>query len=138
MKAWCSLAFLRVWKARSVSRPIIAFFKDFNDISARFSRIMLMDSKWDPSMDTAVPTLRVHVGRPYFTPKFSFCHDFLFHDSRYDIRLTHLTTHSFIPPFGRAAAGSSAWSMTAPCDAHLLVRNDRSTHRISVQRYFSP
>ena len=56
-----------------------------------------MDFIWDPNMDTAVLILRVHIGRPSFRDKISFRHDFPFYDFTYDIRLTHLTTHSFIP-----------------------------------------
>lgn len=95
-----------------------------------------MDSIWDQSINTAVLILCVYVGRPYFRPNFSFCHDFPSYDFTYDIRLTHLTTHSFIPHLARAATRSSAWSITAPHDAHLLVRNDRSTHCFSAAILF--
>lgn len=79
LKAWRSLAyFLRIWKASSVFRSTPASCQEFNDISARFSGMMLMDFVWGQNMDTEILKLRFHIGRTYFRPRFHIVTNFLF------------------------------------------------------------
>ena len=90
-----------------------------------------MDSARDLGMGTAVLELSVHI-RHYTLDKFSFCHDFLFTDSTYGIRLTPLTTHRIILHLQVATASFIAWSIAALHGAHLLVLHHSSTHPFSA------
>lgn len=42
--------------------------------------MMLTDFMQDPNVDTAVLILRVHVGRTYLKPRFSYRYEFPFYD----------------------------------------------------------
>ena len=53
-----------------------------------------MDSTWAPSMDTAITVCSYW--QTVLQTQLFIVSRFPFHDSPYDIRLTHLTTHSFI------------------------------------------
>ena len=116
--------FLRVWKASSAFRPILAFCEEFNDSSARFSGILLMDSVWDLSMDTEQLSCCVFIFADH-NPNTAFHYVTIFlltaylHDSTYDVRLS-IWLRTAISRFSRALAGLSAWSNTAmvTCSSH--------------------